>query len=111
MAAARGPVPWRTRPPPLHKAAPATNMTRSADPFSTIPSRVNEVDWGLIVRNLETIIVLVLQLIFLVLQSISFSTGHTIHANHIKITVKGLCKICSLCRKYQGILFLCQQAM
>ena len=36
------------------------NITRSSDSFSTVPPIVNEGDWGCIVRDLETIIVLVL---------------------------------------------------
>ena len=35
-------------------------ITRSSDSFSTVLPKVNEVDWGCIVRDLETIIVLVL---------------------------------------------------
>ena len=35
-------------------------ITRSADSFSTVPTIVNGGDWGCIVRDLETIIVLVL---------------------------------------------------
>ena len=36
------------------------NITRSSDSFSTVPTIVNRGDWGCIVRDLETIIVLVL---------------------------------------------------
>ena len=36
------------------------NITRSADSFNTVPSRVNGVNWGWTVRYLETIIVIVL---------------------------------------------------
>ena len=36
------------------------SITRSSDSFSTVPPIVNEGDWGCIVRDLETIIVLVL---------------------------------------------------
>ena len=36
------------------------NITRSSDSFSTFPPIVNGGDWGCIVRDLETIIVLVL---------------------------------------------------
>ena len=36
------------------------NISRSTDSFTTVPSMVNEGGWGCIVRNLETIIVLVL---------------------------------------------------
>ena len=36
------------------------NMIRSTDSFSTVPSRVNRDNWGWTVRDLETIIVLVL---------------------------------------------------
>ena len=36
------------------------NITRSSDSFSTVPPIVNRGDWGCIVRDLETIIVLVL---------------------------------------------------
>ena len=36
------------------------NITRSSDSFSTVPPIVNGGDWGCIVRDLETIIVLVL---------------------------------------------------
>ena len=36
------------------------NMARSSDSFRTVPSRVNVVDWGLIVCDRETIILLVL---------------------------------------------------
>ena len=36
------------------------NITMLANSFSTVPSRVNLVDWGRIVRDLEAIIVLVL---------------------------------------------------
>ena len=35
------------------------NISRSSDSFSTVPSMVNGGDWGCIVRDLETIIVLV----------------------------------------------------
>ena len=38
----------------------APNITRSSDSFSTVPPMVNGGDWGCIVRDLETIIVLVL---------------------------------------------------
>ena len=36
------------------------NITRSSDSFSTVPPIVNRGEWGCIVRDLETIIVLVL---------------------------------------------------
>ena len=36
------------------------NITKSSDSFSTFPPIVNRVDWGYIVRDLETIIDLVL---------------------------------------------------
>ena len=36
------------------------NITRSSDSFSAVPPIVNKGDWGCIVRDLETIIVLVL---------------------------------------------------
>ena len=48
------------------------NITRSADFFSTVPSRVNGVNRGWTVRDLETIIVLVLH-------SVSFTTSYTTH--------------------------------
>ena len=36
------------------------NITRSSDSFNTVPPIVNGNDWGCVVRDLETIIVLVL---------------------------------------------------
>ena len=38
----------------------AHNITRSSDSFTTVPPIVNKGDWGCIVGDLETIIVLVL---------------------------------------------------
>ena len=38
----------------------ARNISRSLDSFSTVPPIVNAGDWGCIVRDLETIIILVL---------------------------------------------------
>ena len=49
------------------------NMRRSADSFSTVPSRVNGINWGWTVRALETIIVLV----FLAFSFISHRSHHT----------------------------------
>ena len=37
-----------------------SNISRTSDIFSTVPSMVNGGDWGCIVSDLETIIVLVL---------------------------------------------------
>ena len=50
-----------------------TNMFRYSDSFSTVPSMVNGGDWGCIVCDLETIIVLVLLAFNFILK------GHTTH--------------------------------
>ena len=44
----------------LYSLHPTPNITRSSDSFSTVQPIVNGGDWGCIVRDLETIIVLVL---------------------------------------------------
>ena len=49
----------------------ALNITRSSDSFRTVPARVNGVDWGWIVLDLETIIVLSLF-------AILFPTAHNL---------------------------------
>ena len=56
------------------------NMTRSADSFSTVPPRVNGVDWRWTVRDLETIIVLVL-LAFSFISSQQRSSSRTASTN------------------------------
>ena len=62
------------------------NITRSSDKFSTVPPIVNAGDWGCIMRDLETIIVLVL-LAFNFIPRPEVAPLTNLH----EVTVKGLC--------------------
>ena len=56
------------------------NITRSSDSFSTVPPIVNRRDWGCIVRDLETIIVLVLLAFnFILITSSSWSAARQVY--------------------------------
>ena len=50
---------WRCFAKVILESNVTINITRSSDSFSTVPPIVNGGDWGCIVRDLETIIVLV----------------------------------------------------
>ena len=66
------------------------NTTRSADSFSTVLSRMNGVDWGWIVHDLETVN-------SLSLTHIQFHSPQvTPHTNPVQITIQELCNSCSL---------------
>ena len=60
------------------------NITRSLDSLSTVPPIINGGDWGCIVRDLETIIVLVSRIQF-------HSPKVTPLTNPAKVTDQGLC--------------------
>ena len=62
-----------------------SNISRSSDSFSTVPSMVNGGEWGCIVHDLETIIVLVL----LTFNFIPPKVTPRIHSD--EVTVHGLC--------------------